>query len=145
MPQQAEEEDPTSPKRPHSPESVGRPVRPRVEEQDFVANVANGHEVEESNVGWKELNEDLILKGRQLELQQLKDFQVYEEVPWEVARGKTVITTRWVDTPKGEGVRSRFVARDYNNSVNDGLFAATPTSVATRLIDFIAARKGYVL
>ena len=41
---------------------------------------------------------------------------------------------RWVDTMKGEGIRSRLAARDFNKDRgrNDDLFAATPPLAARR-------------
>ena len=49
-----------------------------------------------------------------------------------------VVKTRWIDVNKGDDqnplIRSRFVAKEFNDSVQEGLFAGTPPLEAIRAL-----------
>ena len=66
--------------------------------------------------GGRYLNKELVTRARRLEIEYFQKMQVYEKVPRWKARGKKVITTRWVDTDKGDenqpDYRSRLVGRE---------------------------------
>ena len=81
-----------------------------------------------------------VMKARQKELQYIEDKKVWKRIPREQARknGWKVIQTRWIDINKGDidspNYRSRFVGREFNDGVGEGLFAATPPFEGLRLI-----------
>ena len=58
-------------------------------------------------------------------------------------RGLKIIKTRWIDINKGDkenpDIRSRLVAKEFNNEEQDGLFAATPPLEALRFLVHEAA------
>ena len=53
----------------------------------------------------------MVKKGRAKEIDKLKTRGVYEVVPRDQAKLGKMIRTRWVETPKGDEVRCRFVAQ----------------------------------
>ena len=69
-------------------------------------------------------------------------------VCWE-RTGKALVSVRWVDVQKVEGVRSRLVARDFKggDKDRDDLYAATPPLESKRLLISRAAtrRKGKLI
>ena len=68
---------------------------------------------------------------------------VYRKVQRSAARGKKIITTRWVDTNKGTpeepDYRSRLVGREINTKTRLDLFAGTPPLEAMKLLMAICA------
>ncbi|CAK0797196.1 unnamed protein product [Prorocentrum cordatum] len=66
------------------------------------------------------------------EIEFLRTFPVYEEVPEAMAKGKRFISTRWTITNKGDvnapDVRARFVGREFKwkSPAMENTFAATP-------------------
>ena len=60
-----------------------------------------------------------------------------------MARGKKIIKTRWIDVNKGDeekpDLRSRLVGKDYADSVDRSVYAATHPVEAMRLILSVAA------
>ena len=91
------------------------------------------------------LGTEAVLKARQLEMQFFRRLKVYTKVkrqPW-----MKVISTKWIDTNKGDQVnpnlRSRLVGRELNLSKQDGLFAGTPPLESLRYImSMCASRPG---
>ena len=69
--------------------------------------------------------------------------KVYIKVPRTVARGKKIINTRWIDHNKGDeknpNMRSRLVGKEFADSVDPSLYAATPPVEAMRMILSMAA------
>ena len=63
-----------------------------------------------------------------------------------MATGKKIITTRWVDTNKGDSVhpeyRSRLVAQEINTYKKENLFAATPPLEAKKMLMSLAVTEG---
>ena len=89
----------------------------------------------------EELDFDRVLQARAEEMAEIAKHGVYIKVPvserWEVT-GKGPVKTRWIDINKGDKLhpeyRSRFVAKDFNDSKRDDLFAATPPLEAVKLL-----------
>ena len=88
------------------------------------------------------INPELIQQARQEEMNGFRDMEVYEYVSGEEALSDptgTVVGVRWADhnkaTPLRPEVRSRLVAQEFaSKDRRDDLFAATPSSAATRLL-----------
>ena len=76
------------------------------------------------------------------ELSSLIDFKVFVEVSPTEAVGHRVIGTRWVITPKGDGVKARLVCTEVAHGKMEGIFSATPSALATRLCLFLASFQG---
>ena len=76
--------------------------------------------------------------GRQAEMEGFAARRVYEVRPRHeaISNGARGVGVRWVDTLKGNQVRSRLVAQDFNNDKghNDDMFAATPPLMASRYL-----------
>ena len=81
-------------------------------------------------------------QGRKSEMDAFDEMGVYEVVDRQMADGYKIIRVRWVDVQKGDAVKCRLVAMDFNNSVEDDLFAATPPLVATKLLLSSVASSG---
>ena len=95
------------------------------------------------------LDAKLVKAARDLELEFIEKKPLYEVVPVEMAweaTGAAPISTKWVDIDKGgpgaEEYRSRWVARQFKDSVTDEFFAATPPWEAIRLLISLAASQG---
>ena len=96
-----------------------------------------------------ELNQQGVLAARDEEMVEVKKHNVYSKVPinqcWD-RTGKKPIAVRWVDINKGDEkdpqLRSRIVAKDFNDRVRDDLFAATPPLEAIKLLLSIAVTEG---
>ena len=86
----------------------------------------------------KPLEPTLVQAGRADELNGFEARGVYEICTraWAKANGILILGTRWVDKLKGECVRSRLVAQDFNYKKGkigpDELFAPTPPLIAAR-------------
>ena len=134
-------------------------------EQDIHHPKENGKYVDD--ITGHTLDRNLVQEARAEEVRFLRERKIYEKVPiaeaWTVT-GRAPIGGRWVDHDKGSDgihdVRSRYVAKDYNNGQQEGLFAAMPPLEAKRMlfshvatnrrqgreaveISFIDARKAY--
>ena len=103
-----------------------------------------------AGVGWARdditgaaLDIEEVRKARAEELDFFRKMGVYRKVPrWE-ANGKKIIKTRWIDVNKGDesnpDLRSRLVGKEYADSVDPSLYAATPPVEAMRMILSAAA------
>ena len=94
-----------------------------------------------------ELRERLVREGTTLELQRLKDFEVYEVVRRSTSAEPSarVIKTRWVEgfkrNPDGEWIcRRRFVAKDIAFEASWAFFAPTTSTSTSRILDAIASK-----
>ena len=93
------------------------------------------------------VNEELvkaIVAGKKKELDAMEAsgiFDVCEELP----KDAKVITTRWVNVPKGDKWRCRFVAREfrYDDPEMGGHYTSGSTSATGRLVDVRALQHGY--
>ena len=93
-----------------------------------------------------ELPLDQVRAGRAAELKGFSERGVYEVRPRTEAqrKGARVLGVRWVDTQKGECVRSRLVCQDFNTDKghSDEMFAATPPLLASRYLVSLMASQG---
>ena len=100
------------------------------------------HELDE-NTG-KTMDPAKVKAGREKELKHFKERGVYEHVKRADARmtnGK-FLKTRWVETEKGEAVRSRLVAQEFaRGDPRTDLFAGTPPLFAARTLVSLAATR----
>ena len=87
-----------------------------------------------------------VRAGRNEEMKFIKEMPLYDAVDEEECwrnTGKGPTSTKWVDIKKGQGVRCRWVARDFKprgEKDREDLFAAMPPLEAKRIL-FRAARK----
>ena len=126
------------------------------EEEEDLGEYVNSEETDNFYEDTEQIDEELYreleAKGVGEELEALKKFDVYEVVPAEEIQrkpGKT-ISTRWLKVLKqGEQgelrVKARFVAREFKawNKLGSNVFAPTSMPTTHRIIDMIAAKKGW--
>ena len=99
----------------------------------------SGREFFDDNTG-KELDFNLAVQARRLEMKFFRDMKVYTKVYRSEAHahGSKVITTRWLDINKGDdkepNYRSRLVGRELKLDNRLDLFAATPPLEALRIL-----------
>ena len=88
----------------------------------------------------------MVISARRLEIYYFRKMGVYKKVKREEAikLGVKVITTKWLDTNKGDEVtpnyRSRLVGREIKNDNRLDLFAATPPLETLKFIASICAK-----
>ena len=81
-----------------------------------------------------------VTAARKLEIQYAEQKPVWKKILRSVAKAKgwKIVKSRWIDINKGDdknpNYRSRMVGKEFNDSVVDGLFAATPPLEALRLL-----------
>ena len=82
------------------------------------------------------LDEEQVRAGRETEVKRMLEFEVYEEVNEEQARGKRIWNSAWLDSQKRPGlVRSRLVVNQVRGASKRGdVFAATPPVAAMHFI-----------
>ncbi len=104
-------------------------------EEDPFSVIYDGFEFHD-DVHDKPLDKAMAIQARKTEIQYFKDMGVYTKVrrqSW-----MKVISTKWIDTNKGDGLnpnyRARLVGRELNLCKKEGLFAATPPIESLRLI-----------
>ena len=76
-----------------------------------------------------------MMKGRQKELNSLKEMGTMTVVKRSEAVGKTTIQTRWVDREKDGQVESRLVLKDYNRCqrrTQPEMFSPTPSTLSLK-------------
>ena len=81
---------------------------------------------------------DEMTKAIQKELDRVTEFGVYGAVDLHVALGKKHITTRWELDHRKDGIRARFVAREFND-----VFAPDSTPSTGPIIDYLSLKKSY--
>ena len=97
-----------------------------------------------------EFPSDLVAEGELLELQSMKQFDVFEEVErtsLTQSQLKSAIPTRWVRTWKGYTVKCRLFAKylkckDFVRDKDD-LYASTPTFVVVKMLTVLARSFGW--
>ncbi len=76
------------------------------------------------------------MKARKLEMDYFQEMGVYSKIRRE--KGMKVISTKWIDTNKGDNVspnyRSRLVGRELALTKRDDIFAATPPLEAKHML-----------
>ena len=113
--------DPTSRPTPHAEEDFGM----------WEALYKNKEFVDDMN-GFTPLDKQMTIQARKLEIEYFRKMKVYTKVPRSEALrgGYKIITTKWLDTNKGDdekpNYRSRLVGRELNTEKRLDLFAATP-------------------
>jgi len=80
-----------------------------------------------------------VKKARKEEIGYVKKHGVYQKFRrGTVPAGEKIIKVRWIDRSKGDeahpDIRSRLVAKDYNNEDRPELFAGTPPIEAMKII-----------
>ena len=86
------------------------------------------------------LNPEMVKAARQLEIKYADQKPVWEKIARSEAkrRGWKIVKSRWNDINKYDdkfpNYRSRMVGKEFNDSVLEGLFAATPPLEALRLL-----------
>ena len=79
-------------------------------------------------------------------LHRLAEFRVYETVDLQVALGKNRVTTRWRTDQRKDGIRARFVAREFKgNKAMCDAFAPCSTPSTGRIIDYSQEVVSHVL
>ena len=92
------------------------------------------------DISGEQLDGKAVVQARRKELGYIEDKKVWRKIRRSeaVRRGWKVVRTRWIDTNKGDwenpDIRSRLVAKEFNNGEEDGLFAATPPLEALRML-----------
>ena len=91
-----------------------------------------------ADVHGKWLDKNRAIEARRLELEFFRKMGVYTKVPRSMAGESKVITTRWIDTDKGDAenpnYRARLVGREIKTDERPDLFAATPPLESLRYI-----------
>ena len=115
------------------------------------ANIPEEESTNEMLEAWddasgEDLDPDTVLTARREEIAHCKEMKAFTKVPISlcVARtGRKPIGVRWRDINKGDrynvNVRSRLVAKEFNNKKCDDLFAGTPPVEAMKTIIQMAA------
>ena len=86
------------------------------------------------------LEPDKVIAARGEEMSFFDKLGVYRRVPRAMIKqvGGKIVTVKWLDTNKSDrdapNYRSRLVAREYNDSKDDTLYASTPPLEALRMI-----------
>ena len=81
-----------------------------------------------------------VMAARKLEIQYAEQKPVWRNILRSEAKEKgwEIVKSRWNDINKGDdknpSYRSRMVGKEFNDTVVDGLFAATPPLEALRLL-----------
>ena len=90
------------------------------------------------DVHGKHLTKDIAIDTGRLELEFFRKMEVYTKVPRSQVAGAKVITTKWIDTDKGDAdtpnYRARLVGREITTDERRDLFAATPPLESLRYI-----------
>ena len=97
----------------------------------------------------KALDARTVKQARKEEIIEIEKHNVWKLVPiatcWAIT-GKRPIQTKWVDVNKGDEenpeYRSRLVAKEFNNSKKNDIFAATPPLEAKKVLFSMAVMEG---
>ena len=87
-------------------------------------------------------NSPEMKEAKQKELQKLKDFHVYDEIPDE---GQEHITTTWVLTKKGDKARARLTARGFQEQEQVTKDSPTMHKFSLRILLIIAAAMSWTI
>ena len=98
----------------------------------------------------EELDQEMVKKGREKEMDKMKAFEVKSDISYEEARkkGLRLVKSRWIDTAKEiegkPGVRSRLVAQEVNTYKREDVsMGAPPVRVHRAVVSHAAtARPG---
>ena len=99
-------------------------------------NLIDEHKVYIVTIPRSRHNEPECVAAKHTELKKLKDFEVYEKVPF---RGQDTVSTKWVLWEKGDEIRARLVARGFEEKSNDSCVdSPTVGKVIIRIVLIIA-------
>ena len=89
---------------------------------------------------------DMVKEARKLEVDYVRKMGVWSKVHKSQAAGKKIIRLRWIDVNKMDAdnpmIRSRIVAKEYNDGVDPNMFASTPPIESLRYLISMAATRG---
>ena len=89
------------------------------------------------------LGKEEVQTARNREIDKLREFNVFEEVP---DTGQQPVTTRWVMTRKDDGtVKARLVARGFEEKLEDPTNSPTVTKHAVRILLSLATTSNWTL
>jgi len=119
----------------HGATSADLPVPEHEDEGGVLHKLYEGGEFVDDLSG-KDLDKELAIKARLLELNFFRRHKVYTKVPKET--WMRPISTKWLDVNKGDksqpNYRSRLVGRELNLYKRDDLFAGTPPLESLRFV-----------
>ena len=81
---------------------------------------------------------DEMTKAKQKELYRLAEFGVCETLDLHVVLGKKRVTTHWELDHRKDGIRARFVAREFKS---DETPSSTPST--GRITDYLSLKQSY--
>ena len=122
---------------------AGERPTPHSEEMSWWRGLYSDKEFLDDMNGFVNLDKEMVIAARKLEMDYFRKMRVYTKVPRKLAKdgGHKVISTKWLDTNKGDddkpNYRSRLVGREIKRDKRLDLFAATPP---LETIKFLAAR-----
>ena len=89
------------------------------------------------------LHPERVLAGMRTEIQMLAGLYAFKVVPLSHAAYKTLLDSCWALDEKGDVVKARFRAKEFNVGKAPGLYAATTSVVAERLLDWYAVHMDW--
>ena len=123
---------------------VAEKVTPQPTRQSLrVLNKEHGWQVYMVTIPKNRHDDQDCMKAKEIELQKLQSFSVYDEVP---DLGQTCISTRWVLWNKGKEVRARLVARGFEEDTSR-IEVDSPTvgKSTVRMVLAVAAAKHWII
>ena len=91
----------------------------------------------------QEMTEDMIYEGRCRELDRMDEFGVYEWVERSAYPDAPCFGSTWVDRLKSDEVKSRLCCQDIAWFKSEEFFAATPLTLAGKVIELLAVKRGW--
>ena len=92
---------------------------------------------------WNDITPEMLESGRNKELRQLDDFEVFTSIDEKDCAGEKVLGATWFDRRNGDDYRSRHCVQDFARVKSDDNFAPTPTDETTRILEAFAVQKKY--
>ena len=117
------------------------------EEMERWRMMYDGYEFYDDMHEFKKMDREAVIMARRTEMQFFQKMGVYVKVPRGMAKmhGAKVITTKWLDTNKGDAespnYRSRLVGREVKYDKRLDLFSATPPLETLKVLISMCARR----
>ena len=89
------------------------------------------------------MTDEMRQAGRLKELENLEEFEIFENIAIEDCVNDKVLDTTWVESLKNGECRSRLCVQDFATAKSDEYFAPTPAEESTRILEAYAVRHGY--
>ena len=124
----------------HQSEEQDQPNPVRRSLRLFNQTLEKGHEVYIVNIPKSQHKSEECIQAKEVELEKLKNFEVYKEV---IDEGQPVISTRWILWRKKEEVRARLVARGFEEDIDTNVDSPTISKCSMRLTLAIAVSLGW--